>query len=254
MTQELYTPGHTRNSTDFMSERSFNSHGSFFAPHIESSHVVLDAGCGPGSISVGIAKAASSGKVYGIDFGDSQIDAAREQAARESITNAEFTKASCYELPFETGRFDRVFSHALMEHLTRPVDALREMFRVLKPGGRIGVCSPDFDGTLLAPTSPELVKAVDAYADLQKSNGGDLRIGKKLGGDLVDAGFVDVSLKARYECYPSLDFIGEYLARQLDLAAMPAHAACLRNWSSLPAGMFAQCWVSAIGTKPGTTV
>lgn len=84
----------------------------------------------------------------------------------------------------------------------------------------------------------------------EKSNGGDLRIGKNLDGHLIEAVFTGVSTNARYECYPSLDFIGEYLATQLDLARKHDHAACLRDWSNSPAGMFAQCWVSAIGTKP----
>ena len=254
MNHEAYTPGHTQNSTDFMSERSFESHGSFFASHIDRSHIVLDVGCGPGSISIGIARAVSSGRLHAVDFGESQINAAKARAAQAGIFNVEFTRASCYELSFEDATFDRVFCHALMEHLARPGDALREIARVLKPGGQVGVCSPDLDGTILAPTSPELTNAVDAYVDLQKSNGGDLRIGKKLGGYLCDAGFVDVLLKARYECYPSLEFIGEYLALQLDLAQMPDHAACLREWSASPIGMFAQCWVSAVGSKPNSTV
>lgn len=250
MSQESYTPGHTENATDFMLQRSFESHGRFFAPHIEQSHVVLDVGCGPGSISLGIAEAVSSGRVHGIDFGESQIEAARKNAKQVRITNAEFTQASCYELPFEKKSFDRVFCHALMEHLASPTDALAEFFRVLCPGGMIGVCSPDFDGTLLAPSTPDVTNAINKYATLQKSNGGDLRIGKKLGDYLIAAGFSDVSLSARYECYPSVDLISEYLARQLDLAQMHKHATSIRTWSNSPASMFAQCWVSATGVRP----
>ena len=82
-----------------------------------------------------------------------------------------------------------------------------------------------------------------------QSNGGNLRIGKKLGDYLIAAGFCDVSLSARYECYPSVDFISEYLAKQLDLARMPEHATSIRKWSNSPASMFAQCWVSATGVK-----
>lgn len=249
MGEEKYTPGHTENSTDFMAQRTFESHGAFFAPYVGEAHEVLDVGCGPGSISLGMARVASSGHVHAVDFGESQIAAARTRAIEAGITNVTFRKVSCYELPFEDESFDRVFCHALLEHLAHPVDALREFTRVLKPGGISGICSPDFDATLLTPPSEELSNALNAYADLQEFNGGDLRIGKKLGNYLADAGFGDVSLNARYECYPSLEFIGEYLAKQLDLAQMQDHAACFRDWYKLPGGMFAQCWVSAIGTK-----
>lgn len=250
MNSETYTPGHTDHAVSFMSQRSLESHGGFFAPYIEPSHVILDAGCGPGSISLGLAAAASSGRVHGVDFGESQVAAARTNAAEAGITNVEFAAGSCYELPFADNSFDRVFCHALMEHLARPVDAMKEFTRVLKPGGVAGVCSPDFDGTLLAPASDAVTSALDAYASLQKSNGGDLRIGKKLGSYLGAAGFVDISQSARYECYPSLDFIGEYLAKQLDAAHLSEHAARFRNWMQQPAGLFAQCWVSAVGVKP----
>lgn len=250
MSSETYTPGHTGNAVSFMAQRSLDSHGGFFASYIEPSHVVLDAGCGPGSISLGLAAAASSGRVHGVDFGESQVSAARANAEAAGIANVEFVAASCYELPFADESFDRVFCHALMEHLARPVDAMKEFLRVLKPGGMAGVCSPDFDGTLLAPASRELTDALEAYAGLQDSNGGNLRVGKTLGQYLAVAGFVDVSLSARYECYPSLDFIGEYLAQQLDAAEMQHHAACFRDWMQEPAGLFAQCWVSAVGAKP----
>jgi hypothetical protein len=138
-----------------------------------------------------------------------------------------------------------------MEHLARPVEALKEISRVTKSGGIVGVCSPDRDGWLLTPHSADLEAAADAYVELQASNGGDLRIGKKLGGYLCDAGFTDVRIEARYECYSSLKFIGEYLALQLNKTGMPQHAEIFRGWSNSEAGLFAQSWVSAIGTKPG---
>ena len=66
------------------------------------------------------------------------------------------------------------------------------------------------------------------WINVHELNGGDLRIGKKLGSYLCDAGFTDVRIKARYEVYPSLDFIGESLALQLEKAGQPEHAECLR--------------------------
>ncbi|MEM8550059.1 MAG: class I SAM-dependent methyltransferase [Verrucomicrobiota bacterium] len=248
MNKETYTPGHTKNATNFMGKRTLHSHGLFFSPHLNEHFDILDLGCGPGTISVGLAET-TKGRVVGIDYGKSQIEKAREHASKSGCQNLEFQIASCYELPFDDCTFDRVFSHALMEHLHDPVAALKEANRVLRPSGKIGICSPDADGWLLSPPSTKLSKAVNSYAELQASNGGDLRIGKRLGVLLKESGFSDIELSARYECYPSLEFIGEYLALQLEQEDNVNDAKTLRDWSKSAEGLFAQAWVSAVGTK-----
>ncbi|MDR4493257.1 MAG: class I SAM-dependent methyltransferase [Nitrospirales bacterium] len=249
MKSEMYTPGYTNNATNFMARRGLESHGQFFAPFLSARHTVLDLGCGPGTISVDIARLVVPGKVTGIDFNESQIVQARKHAGEAGVSNVDFQIASCYELPFAQQSFDRIFCHALMEHLADPVKALRESFRVLQPDGMIGLCSPDAEGWLLSPPSSELEAAVAAYADLQQANGGNLRIGKNLGVLLQDAGFTVIRLAARYECYPSLEFIGEYLALQLEQQGASRHATTLREWAKDANGMFAQAWVSAVAGK-----
>ncbi|MDR4468488.1 MAG: methyltransferase domain-containing protein [Nitrospira sp.] len=250
MGNEVYTPGHTPNAAAFMARRTWASHGQFFAPYLPEAQDVLDVGCGPGTITVGMASQIKTGTVWGIDTNVAQIEQAQESAAAQQIGNAHFQVGSCYALPFEDASFDRVFCHALLEHLATPHKALAEYFRVLKPGGIVGVCSPDWDGLLLAPASPELTEAADAYARLQEANGGDLRIGHKLGTYLMETGFQEVHMQARYECYPSLPFIAQYLALQLERNGQDTHAHTFRSWCEHEGGLFAQAWVSAIGMKP----
>jgi SAM-dependent methyltransferase len=232
-----------------MARRTLASHGAFFLPYLGPGQAVLDCGCGPGSITLGIAARTTPGEVVGVDFGLSQIDRATAVATEQGVSNVRFQAGSVYELPFDNGRFDRVFSHALLEHLADPVRALGELHRVLKPGGVIGVCSPDWGGFLLSPPSPAITGAVEAYMALQTRNGGDVRAGSKLGLHLSAAGFEEVNLSARYECYPSLVFIGEYLAAQLECAGDTDSATVFRDWSRHDGGMFAQAWVSAVAVK-----
>jgi hypothetical protein len=142
-----------------------------------------------------------------------------------------------------------VFSHALLEHLTDPSRALGEFRRVLVRGGVVGVCSPDWGGFVLAPPSEALSRAVEAYTDLQARNGGDPGVGRKLGTCLAAVGFEEVSMAARFECYPSLELIGEYLALQLERVGDDRSAGVFRDWSRGAGGMFAQAWVSATGRK-----
>ncbi len=86
------------------------------------------------------------------------------------------------------------------------------MYRVLKPGGVIGLCSPDWGGFILSPPSTQLEAALTAYTGIQSRNGGDVYAGRKLGLHLEAAGFDHILMSCRYQCYPSPEFIGEYLA------------------------------------------
>lgn len=249
MAAESYTPGHSANATEFMAQRSLDSHGAFFSSYLRSGLRVLDCGCGPGSITHGIAKRIAPGEAVGVDFGESQVARAGADAEKQGLANVKFVAASCYALPFADGSFDCVFAHALVEHLAEPQKAFAEFHRVLKVGGFIGVCSPDWGGFILAPDSPQITAARNAYTSLQTKNGGDVNAGRKLGGYLQAAGFTPLQMVARYECYPSLKFIGEYLALQLHQAGHEAEAQTFRTWSQHDGGLFAQSWVSAVGRK-----
>lgn len=249
MRRESYTPGHESNAENFMARRSLESHGSFFIPYLHSGLSALDCGCGPGTITSGIAVHVKPGPVVGVDIAPSQIDHATTRAAEAGLCNVTFHCADCYALPFNDDHFDRVFSHALMEHLSHPTAMLRELHRVLKPGGFIGVCSPDWGGFLLSPPSPRLDRAIAAYRSLQSSNGGDVEAGRKLGLHLTKAGIKVVQMSARYECYPSPGLVAEYLAQQLDREGDSLSAETFRQWSQSDPCLFAQTWVSAVGVN-----
>ena len=248
--QERYTPGHTSNAVDFMSKRTLESHGAFFMPMLTDGISVLDCGSGPGTITCDIAQRVPSGRVVGIDTDQSQIALASDTARVMGIQNVEFRRASAYELPLPAESFDAVFSHALLEHLGEPGRALEEFRRVLRPEGSVGLCSPDWGGFLLAPPSTHLSEAIAQYEQLSIDNGGDPYVGRKLAHLLETAGFESIAMQATYEVYGSLEFIGEYLALQLENAGERRHAATLRQWAGTPNGMFAQAWVWCTGRKP----
>ena len=252
--QERYTPGHTPNAVDFMSRRTLESHGSFFIPVLADGMSVLDCGSGPGTITCDFAQRIPDGRVVGVDADESQIALASNTARTRGLRNVEFREASAYELPFPDESFDAVFSHALLEHLGEPDRAISEIRRVLKPGGSVGLCSPDWGGFLLAPPSAQLSEAITRYEQISIANGGDPYVGRKFAHLLEKAEFEAIALQARYEVYGSLEFIGEYLAIQLENAGESRHATTLREWADTPNGMFAQAWVSCTGRKPLSTI
>ena len=96
---------------------------------------VLDAGCGGGGMPLSLAEEAR--QVVGIDpinrFGDAGVRLARER----SLGNLQFALADGMALPFRSGVFDLVLSHAVIEHVADAPLYLRECARVLAPGGRV---------------------------------------------------------------------------------------------------------------------
>jgi SAM-dependent methyltransferase len=96
---------------------------------------VLDAGCGGGGMPLSLAEEAA--QVVGIDpidrFGDAGVELGRERGLR----NLHFALADGMALPFATGAFDLVLSHAVIEHVADAPLYLRECARVLAPGGRV---------------------------------------------------------------------------------------------------------------------
>ena len=247
MSTERYTPGHNADAVRFMAGRSAESHANFLRPELRPGVSLLDCGCGPGVITVGLAKIVSRGEVHGVDLFDEQFGDARAQAKAEGVA-VTFHQASAYELPFEAAYFDVVFANALLEHLADPVAALREMARVLRPGGTVGVCSPDWGGFIVTPPSDELAHALETYTALQRRNGGNPLAGRSLGTWVLEAGFNTVRVDARYESYEDLDRIAEYLALQLN-DVHPQSARTLRAWAKQPGAMFAQAWVSVVAHR-----
>jgi ubiquinone/menaquinone biosynthesis C-methylase UbiE len=107
---------------------------------IASGRVVLDVATGPGEPALSIADLVGpEGKVLGIDAVPEMVEAARREANRRGFHNASFEVAFADNLPFPASTFDAVVSRFGVMLFPSPVDAVQEMLRVLKPGGRIAM-------------------------------------------------------------------------------------------------------------------
>jgi ubiquinone/menaquinone biosynthesis C-methylase UbiE len=240
-----YTPGHTNNAVAFMAQRRAATHAAFFLPQLKAGMRLLDCGCGPGTITLDLARQVAPGTVIGIDRSDAQFGPARAQAAQERLA-VTFEAGEIDRLRFADALFDAAFAHALFEHLPDPPRATAEIRRVLVPGGCFGLRSPDWGGFLLYPFPREVEHAIAAYRELMTENKGDVFAGRKLPSLLKRAGFVRVAASASYEIYQDPARIAEYLAAQLENRDASA-AASLRAWHRDPEALFAQAWVEAIG-------
>ena len=194
--QELYTLGYESEVMHYIQSRTAEKEARFFLPHLRSGMSLLDCGCGPGTITAGLADAVSPGNVVGIDMDAGQIEFARSNATARGITNVRFETGSVYELPFPDNSFDAVFANALLHHLGEPVRALVEMRRVLKPNGVIAVRAEDRGADLLEPATQIIVDATSLYMKVWRSNGGDPFSPRRHKAMLREAGFTRVEVSA----------------------------------------------------------
>jgi ubiquinone/menaquinone biosynthesis C-methylase UbiE len=148
-----YTHGYDETVVQEMASRSADRQGAFFLPYLRPGMQLIDVGCGPGTITVGLAKAVAPGEVLGIDLEPTMIEQARSLADKVGLTNARFEVGRAEELPAADESFDAAFEHTLLEHVADPLRALREMRRALKPGGVIGLADGDWGTMLVEPNA-----------------------------------------------------------------------------------------------------
>ncbi len=239
-THETYTPGYTASAVTYMSLRSVERQARFALPLFKSGQRLLDIGCGPGTITMGIARIVAPGEVTAMDLAECQLAIAREHAAREQLKNIRFLSGSIYELPFSNDTFDVVFCHTVFEHLKEHVSAMREIRRVLKPGGSVALRSPDWAGFVVHPLSPALKGGLEMFQKLQIANGGDVLAGRKLKDWAESAGFRDAKWSGSYDHTDDIHGIAEFLACQLEQHAAGSNGALDSNTVAEYASAFRQ--------------
>ena len=101
---------------------------------------VLDLGSGGGiDVLLSAKRVGPTGHVYGVDMTDEMLDLARTNAAQAGATNVEFVKGTIEDVPLPDGAVDVVISNCVINLSVDKPKVLAEMFRVLAPGGRIGI-------------------------------------------------------------------------------------------------------------------
>jgi SAM-dependent methyltransferase len=130
---------------------------------IDSAASVLDLGCGTGVASRAIARREGfSGRVVGIDRSPYLTAAAKRLAEDEGLGRAvEFRTGDSHSLSLPDGAFDAVVAHTLISHVEDQLAVVKEMARIVKPGGKVGIFDGDFASLTLGTVDPGKGKALD---------------------------------------------------------------------------------------------
>lgn len=111
-----------------------------------------------------------------------QLEIARSQAQKRGLTNVRFEVANVYELPFADASFDAVLAHTLLVHLSDPLKVLKEMRRILKPGGIAAVSDDNFNTLVVSPPIPLIEDLLRIWAKVIELNGGSPDYSRNLRG------------------------------------------------------------------------
>ena len=199
--RERYTHGHHESVLRSHRWRTAANSASYLIPHLRPGQDLLDVGCGPGTITMDLARLLAPGRVIGIDAVEGPLRTAGTDATAAGVANVSFEVGDVYALGFDDGWFDVVHAHQLLQHLAEPVAALREMGRVCRPGGVVAVRDVDFASMAWFPVGPVLDRWMDLYQRVARANGGEPDAGRRLLSWAHAAGFSDVNASASLWCY-----------------------------------------------------
>ncbi len=153
---------------------------------------VLDLGSGGGiDVLLSARRVGPTGKAYGLDMTDEMLELARRNAAQAGATNVEFLRGHIEDIPLPTGSVDVVISNCVVNLSTDKPAVFASTFRVLKPGGRIGISDVVADNALTAEQRAE-------RGDWAGCIAGALSFAEYEQG-LTDTGFVDIEITPTHE-------------------------------------------------------
>ena len=263
-----YTMGYSDEFLKLLSRRNAAADAAHLLPHLSAGLRVLDFGCGPGTISMGLAQAVVPGELHGIDMEESQIEMARAAAAAGGHENAFFRTGDVTDLPFEDDSFDVAHCHAVLMHVPDTQAVLAEVKRVLKRGGIVSSREMIGDATFFEPETGDLAGAMETFLKLLQANGGHPQMGRELKRVFLEAGFSDIQAGASFEPYTTTEdvhffhgFASGWFFSPETVDVVVKHGLASREqvddwrrmldeWRDSPGAMAALAWGEAIARKP----
>ena len=178
--REVYSHGHHDSVLRSHGWRTAENSAAYLLPWLKPGDRVLDVGVGPGTITIDLAARLADGSVIGIDSAPAAVAATQTLAAEQGVGNLRVSLGDVYAMDFPEKSFDVVHAHQVLQHLSDPIAALREMRRVCAPGGLVAVRDADYAAMTWYPPSAALTRWLELYRLVTTSNGGEPDAGRRL--------------------------------------------------------------------------
>lgn len=193
---DAYAHGHHASVLRSHTWRTAENSAAYLLSELTSGRSVLDVGAGPGTITADFARLVAPGRVVGIDAAADVVAKANTDMASLGLDNLEFAVADAYALEYADASFDLAHAHQVLQHVTDPVAMLREMRRVVTPGGAVAARDVDYEGVIISPRMPELEDWLALYLQVHRGVSGEPAAGRFLKKWARDAGFENVACTA----------------------------------------------------------
>ncbi|WP_369375117.1 methyltransferase domain-containing protein [Streptomyces sp. cg36] len=197
----VYTHGHHESVLRSHSWRTAANSAAYLIGELTPAARILDIGCGPGTISADLAALVPDGHVTAVDAAPGVVERARAHAEERGRRNMSFAVADVHALDHPDASFDVVHAHQVLQHVGDPVQALREMRRVTRPGGLVAVRDSDYGAFTWFPEVPALDEWAALYQRVARANGGEPDAGRRLRSWARRAGFSDITSTAATWCF-----------------------------------------------------
>lgn len=191
-----YTHGHHESVLRVHRRRTAANSAAYLLPELRPGMSVLDVGAGPGTITTDLARAVAPGRVRAVDAAPDVIEAAEADRVALGIDTLEYAVDDAYALSSGDGEWDVVHAHQVLQHLSRPVDALREFRRVRTPDGVVAAREVDYEGVIWWPQPPGLDEWREVYLAGHRATSGEPAAGRRLKAWAREAGFAEVTSSA----------------------------------------------------------
>jgi len=218
---------------------------------------LLDVGAGPGTITADLARLVEPGRTTALEATEAALDITKATFAKRDV-QVEFVLGDVHALDIPDDKYDVVHAHQVLQHVADPVQALKEMRRVCKPGGIVAVRDSDYHGFVWYPELPELDEWMALYQRMARANGGEPDAGRRLLSWALEAGFEKVDATASNWAFTNEDdrawwggmwadrVLKSAMAEQARRSGVPEEtleriSAAWRTWAARPDG-----WISIL--------